>query len=284
MSRMGLPSGATRLTRRDVLKGVAAAGVGVAAGMGAHGFFYERHHVEVTRATLTVSGLPEALSGFRVGLLTDIHRSATVPHELIARAVDLLLAEATDLIILGGDYISFGDRTFADAAADVLAPLNAPFGVFGVIGNHDDDRDVPGALARRGIEMLLDARTRLTVRGEALDVIGIRYWTRKIADIAKVARGATPASIFISHTPMRLAEAAALGLPLMLSGHTHGGQVVLPVLGPIAAHGFPIIAGEGRRENTTGFVSRGVGTVYIPVRVQCPPEVAVLTLRPPEIA
>jgi predicted MPP superfamily phosphohydrolase len=71
---------------------------------------------------------------------------------------------------------------------------------------------------------------------------------------------------------------------LMLSGHTHGGQVVLPGLGPIAARGFPIIAGEGRRENTTGFVSRGVGTVYVPMRVQCPPEVAVLTLRPSETA
>jgi uncharacterized protein len=284
MSRMAFPASARRFTRRDVLKGAAAACVGVAAGMGAHGFLYERHRIEVTRATLAVSGLPESLSGLRVGFLTDIHRSATVSHELIARAVDLLSAEATDLIILGGDYVSFNDRSYAEPAADVLAPLSAPFGVFGVVGNHDDDREVPAALAKRGVEMLMDARTRISVRGEALDLIGIRYWTRKIADIAKLARGATAASIFISHTPMRLTEAAALGLPLMLSGHTHGGQVVLPVLGPIAASGFPIIAGEGHRENTTGFVSRGVGTVYVPVRVHCPPEVAVLTLRPSEIA
>jgi len=281
---MAIPGGAGRFTRRDVLKGAAAACVGAAAGMGAHGFLYERHHVEVTRTTLSVTGLPESLSGIRIGLLTDIHRSATVPHELIASAVTLLLAEAPDLIILGGDYISFNDRSFAEAAADALAPLSAPVGVFGVVGNHDDDREVPAALEKRGVEMLMDARTRVTIRGEALDLIGIRYWTRRIGDIAKVARGATAASIFISHTPMRLTEAAALGLPLMLSGHTHGGQVVLPGLGPIAARGFPIIAGEGHRENTTGFVSRGVGTVYLPVRVQCPPEVAVLTLRPSETA
>jgi uncharacterized protein len=284
MSRMAIPSGARRFSRREVLKGTAAACVGAATGIGAHGFLYERHHVEVTRATLNVVGLPETLSGIRVGLLTDIHRSASVPHDLIATAVRLVLAEATDLIVLGGDYISFNDRTFAEAAAEALAPLSAPVGVFGVIGNHDDDREVPAALEKHGVEMLMDARTRVTVRGEPLDLIGIRYWTRRIADIAKVARGATAASIFISHTPMRLAEAAALGLPLMLSGHTHGGQVVLPGLGPIAARGFPIIAGEGRRENTTGFVSRGVGTVYVPMRVQCPPEVAVLTLRPSETA
>jgi predicted MPP superfamily phosphohydrolase len=70
----------------------------------------------------------------------------------------------------------------------------------------------------------------------------------------------------------------------MLSGHTHGGQVVLPGLGAVAARNFPIVAGHGRRENTTAFVSRGVGTVYVPIRVGCPPEVAVLTLKPPEVA
>jgi predicted MPP superfamily phosphohydrolase len=77
-----------------------------------------------------------------------------------------------------------------------------------------------------------------------------------------------------------LAEAAALSLPLMLSGHTHGGQVVLPIVGAVAARSFPVIAGTGRREDTVAFVSRGVGTVYVPVRLNCPPEIAILTLKP----
>jgi uncharacterized protein len=124
----------------------------------------------------------------------------------------------------------------------------------------------------------------VTIRGEAVDIIGIRYWTRRMADIARVVKGATAASIFIAHTPSRLTEAAALSLPLMLSGHTHGGQVVLPGLGPIAARNFPVVAGHGQRENTHVFVSRGVGTVYVPVRVDCPPEVAVLTLTPTMLA
>jgi predicted MPP superfamily phosphohydrolase len=81
---------------------------------------------------------------------------------------------------------------------------------------------------------------------------------------------------------MRLLEAAALAVPLVLSGHTHGGQIVLPGIGAVAAREFPVIAGSGRRENTRIFVSRGVGTVYVPVRLNCPPEVALLTLRPVE--
>ena len=96
-------------------------------------------------------------------------------------------------------------------------------------------------------------------------------------------RGASPNVILLAHTPMRLIEAAALGVPLVLSGHTHGGQIVLPVLGAIAAREFPVIAGSGRRDSTAIFVSRGVGTVYVPVRLNCPPEVALLTLKPVEI-
>jgi len=127
--------------------------------------------------------------------------------------------------------------------------------------------------------MLKDARTRLTINGEALDLIGIRYWTTRARDISIVARGAAAASILLAHNPSRLKEAAALGIPLMLSGHTHGGQIVLPGIGAIAGRNFPIIAGQGSRDGTTAFVSRGVGTVYVPVRVNCPPEVAILTLQ-----
>ena len=272
------------MTRREMLRALAAVGVGTAVGASAHGFLYERHTIEVTRTNVSMSGLPDALAGLRVGFLSDLHRSGTVPAELIQTAVRLLMAERPDLIILGGDYVTYGDRRFVQPVAEDLAPLSAPHGVFGVLGNHDDDRDLPAALSEQGIVMLRDARTRLTIRGESLDLIGIRYWTKRMEDVARLARGAAPATVLIAHTPSRLVEAAALAVPLMLSGHTHGGQVVLPGIGAIAARNFPVIAGLGHRENTSAFVSRGVGTVYVPIRVDCPPEVAVLTLKPSEMA
>ena len=92
-------------------------------------------------------------------------------------------------------------------------------------------------------------------------------------------RGASGTVVLLAHDPRRVTEAAALGVPLVLSGHTHGGQVVLPGLGAMAAQKFPVVAGLARQDRTTLFVSRGVGTVYVPVRINCPPEVAVLTLR-----
>jgi uncharacterized protein len=269
-----------RFNRRDLLKGVAAAGVGAVTGSLAHGYLYERFHIGLTRETLAVSGLPPALAGLRIGLVTDLHRSETVSHEMVDRAVRMVMAEAPDLVILGGDYVTWGDRRFVGPAADALAPLSAPHGVFAVLGNHDNDRDVPAALTAKGFVVLRDARTRLTVRGETLDLAGIRYWTSRLSEIAYVLRGASPNVILLAHTPKRLIEAAALAVPLVLSGHTHGGQIVLPIVGAVAAREFPVIAGMGRRDSTAIFVSRGVGTVYVPVRLNCPPEVAILTLQP----
>jgi predicted MPP superfamily phosphohydrolase len=139
---------------------------------------------------------------------------------------------------------------------------------------------MPAALAAHQFTVLRDARTRLTINGEPLDLVGIRFWTRRVPDITHALRGASPNTILLAHSPKRLVEAAALSLPLMLSGHTHGGQIVLPGLGAIAAREFPVVAGSARRENTSVFVTRGVGTVYVPVRINCPPEVAILTLQP----
>ena len=93
-------------------------------------------------------------------------------------------------------------------------------------------------------------------------------------------RGAEGPILLIAHHPSRLNEAAELDVPLVLSGHTHGGQVVLPGIGAIAARRFPVVAGIGHRDNTSIFVSRGVGTVYVPYRFNCPPDVSVITLTP----
>jgi uncharacterized protein len=268
------------MTRRDFVRALLAGGVGVLTGAGGYGYLYERHAVSVTRSVLAVSRLPPALAGLRIGFLTDLHRSRWVSHEDASLAALQLVREHPDLIVLGGDFVTWGDRRYVKLAAESLAPLTAPDGVFAMLGNHDDDRDMPAALAAHGVQVLKDARTRIDVRGEAIDLVGIRYWTRRAADIASLLHGATGFPVLLAHDPRRLIEAAGLDLPLVLSGHTHGGQVVLPVVGAVAAQKYPVVAGVGRRGRTTMFVSRGVGTVYVPVRVNCPPEVAVLTLQP----
>lgn len=269
------------ISRRSVLKTALALTTGVVSGTLIHGFGWERHALGVTRVDLPISGLPRVLEGLRIGFLTDVHHSAMVSADLVSAAVELLNAQNPDLTLLGGDYISFADRAFMAPVAERLAALSAPHGVFGIIGNHDDERVMPAALRRRGIEMLLDARTTLEIRGERLDLAGVKFWTKAPGNIGQVVGGALNPVLLLAHDPRRIVEAAALAVPAVLAGHTHGGQVVLPVLGAVAARKFPIAAGRLTREHTEMFVSRGVGTVVVPLRINCPPEVAVVTLRRP---
>jgi uncharacterized protein len=270
--------------RRAALRLLLAGGATGIGGGASYGFLYERHQLTITRVDLPIDHLPTPLAGLRIGLITDIHRSRWVSHDDVAHAVAALMNEAPDLIVLGGDYVTWGDRQYVRAVAEALDPLTAPHGVFGILGNHDDDHDMPSALIARGVQVLKDARTTIQVRGWALDLIGIRFWTRRASDIASLLRGASGTVILLAHDPRRLAEASQLKIPLVLAGHTHGGQVVIPGLGAPAAQKFPVVAGIGRQGRTTMFVSRGVGTVYVPVRVNCPPEVAVLTLVPDKAA
>ncbi len=272
------------ISRRGALRAIVAAGVGLGTGTAAYGYAYERHRLARVTLDLPIIGLPPGLDGLRIGLITDIHHSATVSPDDVTRAVNVLRELDPDLIVLGGDYVTFGDRQYVGPVAELLSPLaNAPSGSFAVLGNHDDDRDMPAALAARGFTVLRDQRTALTIRNEPVDLAGIRFWTRKPPDIARVLNGTRGTTFLLAHDPRRLAEAAALDVQLVLSGHTHGGQVVLPGIGAVAGRKFPVLAGAAREENATLFVSRGVGTVYVPVRVNCPPEVVVVTLRSGEV-
>ncbi len=269
-----------RITRRDALRALVATSVGLTTGRMAYGAVYERHRLIRVEQDIPVSGLPPALDGLRVGLITDIHHSNTVAAEDVTRAVTLLHASKPDLVVLGGDYVTFGNRAYVDAVAELLSPLaDAPNGSFAVLGNHDDDRDMPAALSRRGFTVLKDQRTTISVRHETLDVVGIRFWTRRMEHVTQALKGAGPTTMLLAHDPRRLTQAAQLDVPLVLSGHTHGGQMLLPGVGAIAAREFPVLAGFARQLNTSLFVSRGVGTVYMPVRINCPPDIAVLTLR-----
>jgi uncharacterized protein len=269
-----------RVSRRQVLRALAASGALAGAGFGSYGFAYERHRLTLNRTTLPVHGLPEALAGLRIGLLTDVHYGEFMPMADLAAAISLLQGEAPDLILLGGDYVSFSNKGAVAPCADVLAALRAPLGVFAVAGNHDPEPTVNSVFESRGIQVLRDEHAHLSARGQSIALGGLRYWSTKVGDVERVFQRAAGFPILLAHDPRRLAQAAQLGLPLVLSGHTHGGQVVLPLVGAPAAARFPVLVGVGRRGKSAVFVSRGLGTVVLPVRLNCPPEVVVLTLRP----
>jgi predicted MPP superfamily phosphohydrolase len=268
-----------RVSRRQVLRALAASGVLAGAGFGSYGYAYERHRLTLNRTTVPVDDLPPALDGLRIGLLSDIHFGPYMPADEVGAAAALLRAEGPELVLLAGDFVSNSDRSSVAPCAAALAPLRAPLGVFAVLGNHDPEATVKSAFEARGFRVLRDEHERLVARGEAIALGGVRYWSAKESDVERTFQRAGGFPILLAHDPRRLRQAARLGIPLVISGHTHGGQVVLPGLGAPAAARFPVVAGIGRRERSTVFVSRGLGTVLMPVRLNCPPEVVVLTLR-----
>ena len=186
------------ISRRAVLKAFATTAAGAVVGAGSYGYSYERHQLEVARVIVPVSACPPSLAGLRIGFLTDVHRSRWgSPEDVVAR-VDRLMDERPDLIVLGGDYVTWGDRRFVEPSAEALAPLSAPHGVFGILGNHDDDTTCRRR-SRRGIEVLKDARTRLTIKGETLELVGHSLLDETAADIAAVLQ-ALPAPSCCSRT------------------------------------------------------------------------------------
>jgi hypothetical protein len=266
------------MTRRLALQTLAGGGLAAVAGLGTYGVAWERHRLQVTRSALPVRGLPPALEGLRIGLVSDLHLSAWVSRSEVAAAADRVTAERPDLILLAGDYVTWSSRDEVPPCAEALRSLSAPHGVFAVTGNHDPEATVTAAFGARGIPVLWDEHANLRVRGEEVALGGVRYWTRKPEELDQVFRGSHGFPVLLAHDPRRLAQAADLGIPLVLSGHTHGGQIVIPFVGAPAAARFPVAAGLARARHTTLFVTRGVGTVIVPIRLGCPPEVAILTL------
>ena len=159
------------ISRRTAIKTVIATTVGSATAGFTYGAAFERHRIGMTSTTLPVAGLPPALDGLRISLITDIHHSRIVPASDVVQAIELAMSARPDLIVLGGDYVTFGDRAFVGPVAELLGALQAPHGVFAVLGNHDDDRDMAAALAAKGIHSAQGrSARRSTIRNETLDV------------------------------------------------------------------------------------------------------------------
>jgi uncharacterized protein len=244
----------------------------------------------VRRETLALPAWPAALDGLRVGIVADLH--AGVPHATlgaISHAVDAVMGEAPDLVCLLGDFIDqkarFSRPVDADALAARLAPLAAPRGVVAVLGNHDwyaGGRRIADAIAGVGLPVLED---EAVPAGPGLWVAGVSDDRSRGADIAGALAAVPPdeAVLLLSHDP-DVFPAVPARVALTLSGHTHGGQVAIPL---VQRHIIPSRYGEryARGHVVEGgrhlYVSSGLGTSGLPVRLLRPPEVVTLTLRSP---
>jgi uncharacterized protein len=261
--------------------------LGTAGALAAWAVLVEPLWLERTRTRIHVPGLHPDLEGLRIALLTDLHAGAGTPLWLVRRACRMAAAARPHLVAVTGDLAAHGWRSFAPVL-DALGCLDAPHGVWLVPGNHDHvvgigrwRRDVAAQPALRD----LTNRSELIRVGDAvLCVAGVddpslgEPTLESLPDAA--ARDFT---LLLAHSPDQAEAARRSGdaVDLVVSGHTHGGQIRLPLVGAVrnpSRRNDIYEEGLRRRPWTQVYTSRGVGTVHVPARFLCRPEIAILEL------
>jgi len=242
----------------------------------------ETRNIEVTYQRIRLTDLPTGFEGFTLVQLSDIHYSAFVDADYVARAVALANRLEPDMIVLTGDYVSHS-RSYIGGSAELLGELRAPDGVYAVMGNHDlwaDARGLEWNFRRRGIELLRNTHTALGKRSDVLTLAGVDDLTLGEDDLQRALRGAAAGSpiILLSHNPNIIWQAAAAGVSLVLAGHTHGGQINIPSWRRRARRFWPFLRGHGQHGRTHIYVNRGLGTVIVPLRYRCRPEITLIEL------
>lgn len=239
---------------------------------------------EITETVIRLRRLPAAYDGLRIVHLTDIHLSLFTPIEEVERVVALANGLHPDLIALTGDYVTFSPQ-YIWPAAYALGKLRARLGIFAVLGNHDfkvNADEVTQALTAQSIQVLRNAHCALPARNGTLWLVGIDDLWFSSDDLPGAMRSipAHDAKILLCHNPRGIGGASRFGVDLMLSGHTHGGQVRLPLLRSLyrSKPGERFVDGWNQLGGTQIYVSRGIGKVVVPVRVACRPEITCLRL------
>ena len=248
----------------------------------------EPNQLSITRQEITIPGLPPALDGLVVAQLTDFHYEPDHLDELMAEAVQITNAAKPDIIALTGDFITNSDQVLRPLMAH-LSRLKAQLGIYGIMGNHDGWHSrysvFQHEFKRAGFDFLINDGSRINIKGESIFILGTdSIWSGQV-NASKCYRGYCKGDpvIALVHEPDVFDPLTKTNhVSLQLSGHTHGGQCRVPLLGyaPVKVkYGKNYIYGAYEKGESRLFVSRGLGTVGTPVRFACPPEVAILTLK-----
>ena len=273
-------------TRREFLMGAAAVPLIAASSAAAYADVVEPHNYQLSLTNVAVRDLPAAFEGYRIAQVSDVHHSRLVSLGEVVHVVSIAQSAKPDLIVLTGDYTTTY-RRYVEPCAEALGKLNAPDGVWAVLGNHDhytDPKLTTWALRRAGINVLDNENTIIRRGSDSIQLIGIDDFSWNATNWTSAFGGIDPRqpSILLSHQPTVLDMAETSGVSLILSGHTHGGQVRLPIIGApavrFASKDLKYLAGLYRRGETQLYVTRGTGVIGLPVRFGARPEISIIKL------
>jgi predicted MPP superfamily phosphohydrolase len=277
-------------SRRKFLYLTATAGAGAVA---LDSIVLEPNRPRLVKIDLPLHRWPERLNGFAVALLSDFHYDPHYSVHPIHTAIGMVNDLHPDLIVLAGDFVSlpfFGDeqqaaRT-AEPCAELLRQMKVTHGLWAVMGNHDyytNPRIVTAALEAAGIHVLANASSPIETGGARFWLAGVNDVQSRTANLDETLHQVPKdeATILLAHEPDYADHAARFPVDLQLSGHSHGGQIRLPFVGPLYLPELArkYVLGLYHIGNLSLYTNPGLGTVGLPVRLNCPPEITLLTLR-----
>lgn len=285
----------SRPTRRGFLR--AAAGAIVAAGTG-YSCLVEPNQITIENVRLVLPRLPEAFHGIRIVQFSDLHFGHYTGKREIGRAVEQANALKPDLAVVTGDFVTapyYGTPTneyaYVDACGEVLAGLRTPLGTFACLGNHDvsvDPYGVTQILKGRGLKVLRNSSAVVEQHGARFWIAGVDdvLYARADLDRTLVMTPHDEFTVLLAHEPDFADHAKSYPIDLQLSGHSHGGQIRLPLIGalyyPPLSRKYP--QGLYRVGNLHLYTNRGIGTIVVPARFLAPPEITLFTLLSRESA
>lgn len=240
----------------------------------------------ITSIDIPIKDLPEGLNHLKILHLTDIHAGDYIRHKYIEKIVTISNSLSPDITVITGDF-SETDNTDIDWCAEALSKLSAKYGLYGVLGNHDmwNGADlISQTLSKKQINILRNEHTRIPINGNDLYLAGIDDYKNGNHDINSAMKDIPKdaITIMLSHNPDSVEILADHKIDLMLCGHMHGGQWNLPIIGPPripSKFGKKHAWGLSHCKNTQIYTSNGIGTTFIPLRINCPPEITLLTLK-----
>jgi hypothetical protein len=270
------------------------AGAAGALAIAGDSFLLEPNRPRIVHQDFSLSRWPERLNGFTIALLSDFHYDPYCSVHPLHATVPLVNHLHPDLIVLTGDFVSvplLGDDAkaafAAEPCANILRQMTAPHGLWAVMGNHDFNTDpvyVTRALRSVGIQVLEDQSTAIEHDGARFWLAGVNDVLSRTANLTETLRRvpAGEAVVLLAHEPDFADEASKFPIDLQLSGHSHGGQVRIPLLPPLylPAMAKKYVMGTYQVGPLPLYTNAGIGTVGVPVRLNCPPEITLITLKP----
>ena len=275
------------MNRREFLTWARRAALAAPAAVLGYGLF-EASWFHVARHTIAIPNLPAAFDGLTIALLTDLHHGRFTSLHYIRTIVEVTNAQQADIIALGGDY-AHAHRRYIPPCLEMLAELKARLGVFGVLGNHDhwyDARLTRECMRRSHIADLTNTGYWLLRGTSRLRIGGVDDFWEGAQELSAALGDASAdeTCILLSHNPDYVETISDRRVGLVLSGHTHGGQIVLPGVGAPyvpSMYGQKYLHGLVRTAYTQVYVSRGLATIGPPVRLGARPEISLIRLTTP---